>query len=129
MPDVIVPASFNFPHTGKTIRTDLDIERMLKTGSPELDAIGMPAERGSAWTLMYPQYSVVVPGPSPIKVPLAYPIGRRDGRFASFVNVWISLKRKDGTIDRAFNYWILGRDAAPRRPRWSIVRDVLHWVE
>jgi len=112
-----------------TIRTDLDIERMLKTGSPELDAIGMPAERGSAWTLMYPQYSVVVPGPSPIKVPLAYPIGRRDGRFASFVNVWISLKRKDGTIDRAFNYWILGRDAAPRRPRWSIVRDVLHWVE
>ena len=46
------------------------------------DAMALPAERGSAWTLMYPEYSVVVPGPDPIRVPLAYPIGRRDERFA-----------------------------------------------
>ena len=29
---------------------------------------------------MYPAYSVVVPGPDPIRVPLAYPIGKRDER-------------------------------------------------
>ena len=87
------------------------------------------AERGSAWTLQYPAYSVVVPGPNPIRVPLAYPIGRRDERFASFVNTWIALKGKDGTLDAAYKHWILGQDAAPRQPRWSIVRNVLHWVE
>ena len=54
---------------------------------------------------------------------------RRDERFASFVNTWIALKRKDGTLDAAYKHWILGQDAAPRQPRWSIIRNVLHWVE
>ena len=87
------------------------------------------AERGSAWTLLYPQFSVVVPEPGIVKVPLAYPIAQHDEAFASFINTWIDLKRKDGTIDSLYNYWVLGRDAAPRQPRWSIIRDVLHWVE
>jgi hypothetical protein len=60
---------------------------------------------------------------------LAYPIGRRDPDFARFVNTWIGLKRKDGTLDATYRHWILGQDAAPDRPRWSIVRDVLHWME
>jgi proton glutamate symport protein len=93
------------------------------------DAVVLPAERGSAWTLMYPEYSVVVPGPDAIRVPLAYPIGKRDQRLATFVNTWIGLKRKDGTFDAAYKHWILGQSAAPRQPRWSIVRNVLHWVE
>jgi ABC-type amino acid transport substrate-binding protein len=87
-----------------------------------------PAERGSAWTLLYPQYSVVVPGPGIVKVPLAYPIARHDLAFAGFVNTWIELKRRDGTIESLYQYWILGRNAAPSRPRWSILRNVLHWV-
>ena len=73
--------------------------------------------------------SVVVPGPDPIRVPLAYPIGKRDQPLAAFVNTWIALKRKDGTLDAAYKHWILGQDAAPRQPRWSIVRNVLHWME
>jgi Na+/H+-dicarboxylate symporter/ABC-type amino acid transport substrate-binding protein len=104
------------------------VESLLKQAATS-DAVLLPAERGSAWTLMYPAYSVVVPGPDPIRVPLAYPIGRHDERLATFVNTWIALKRKDGSIDAAYKHWILGQDAAPRRPRWSIIRDVLHWVE
>ena len=64
-----------------------------------------------------------------MKVPLAYPIARHDEAFASFINTWIELKRKDGTIDTLYSYWVLGRDAAPPRPRWSIIRNVLHWVD
>jgi len=94
-----------------------------------VDAFAFPAERGSAWTLRYPAYSVVVPGPDPIRVPLAYPIGKRDPALAQFVNTWIALKRKDGTFDAAYRHWILGQDATPDRPRWSIARDVLHWME
>ena len=65
----------------------------------------------------------------PIRIPLAYPIAKRDQQLAAFVNTWIALKRKDGTIDDAYKHWILGQDATPRQPRWSIVRNVLHWVE
>jgi len=71
---------------------------------------------------------VVVPEPGALKVPLAYPIARQDHRFGEFVNTWIELKRKDGTLDALFRYWILGQDRGGRRPRWSIIRDVLHWV-
>jgi Na+/H+-dicarboxylate symporter/ABC-type amino acid transport substrate-binding protein len=94
-----------------------------------LHAMLLPAERGSAWTLLHPEFSVVVPEPGLVKVPLAYAIARHDQTFASFVNTWIDLKRKDGTIDRLYRYWILGQNAAAARPRWSIIRDVLHWVD
>jgi Na+/H+-dicarboxylate symporter/ABC-type amino acid transport substrate-binding protein len=106
-----------------------DVESWFARAHADGEALALPAERGSAFTLKYPAYSVVVPGPEPIKVPLAYPIGKRDEPLARFVNTWIALKRKDGTIDAAYQHWILGHDATPSRPRWSIVRDVLHWVE
>jgi len=97
--------------------------------SGDLDGLVLTAERGSAWTLMHPEYSVVVPTPGLIKVPLAYPIARHDAAFAAFIDAWIDLKKKDGTIERLYDYWILGRNAAPAPPRWSIIRNVLHWVE
>ena len=111
------------------IQVHQDIEPLFDRAATHAEAVALPAERGSAWTLRYPAYSVVVPGPDPIRVPLAYPIGKRDERLASFVNTWIALKVKDGTLDAAYKHWILGQDAASRQPRWSIVRDVLHWVK
>jgi ABC-type amino acid transport substrate-binding protein len=117
----MLPRAVITPYTGS-------IEEMFHSARPA-DALALPAERGSAWTLIYPAYSVAVPGPSPIHVPLAYPIGRSDQQLAAFVNTWIALKRKDGTIDAAYKHWVLGQDATPRQPRWSILRNVLHWVE
>jgi Na+/H+-dicarboxylate symporter/ABC-type amino acid transport substrate-binding protein len=93
------------------------------------DAAVLPAERGSAWTLLHPEFSVVVPEPLVVKVPLAFPIGRADERFASFINTWIELKRREGAIDGLYRYWILGRSAEKKAPRWSVIRNVLHWVE
>jgi Na+/H+-dicarboxylate symporter/ABC-type amino acid transport substrate-binding protein len=94
-----------------------------------ISAIALPAERGSAWTLMYPAFSVVVPEPGVVKIPLAYPIARHDQAFATFINTWIDLKKKDGTLDALYRYWILGQDQGARKPRWSVIRDVLHWVK
>jgi Na+/H+-dicarboxylate symporter/ABC-type amino acid transport substrate-binding protein len=103
------------------------------TGDPaqllQADAVVLPAERGSAITLLYPKFTAVVPMPDPIKVPLAYPVARRDEQWASFVNMWIELKKRDGTIDALYRHWILGQNAVTRRPRWSVIRDVLHWVK
>jgi ABC-type amino acid transport substrate-binding protein len=92
------------------------------------DAIALPAERGSAWTLRLPQYSVVVPEPKSMQVPLAFALPHDEPGLATLVDTWIALKRSDGTIDELYQYWILGREAATVGPRWSIIRDVLHWV-
>jgi proton glutamate symport protein len=108
----------------------LSVEAMFGgPASGDLDGLVLTAERGSAWTLLHPEYSVVVPTPGLIKVPLAYPIAKHDAAFAAFIDAWIELKKKDGTIQRLYDYWILGRNVMPATPRWSIIRNVLHWVD
>ncbi|HEX6172554.1 MAG TPA: cation:dicarboxylase symporter family transporter, partial [Candidatus Binatia bacterium] len=102
------------------------IEAGLQEGT--LEAVALPAERGSVLTLLYPKYAVVVPEPGVIKIPLAYPVAGRDQDWVSFLNTWIELKRRDGTIDALYGHWILGKQAGKRQPRWSIMRNVLHWV-
>ena len=47
----------------------------------------------------------------------------------TFIDAWIGLKREDGTADRLYEHWILGRSDADSVPRWSVVHDVLGWVE
>jgi ABC-type amino acid transport substrate-binding protein len=95
---------------------------------PGIDAFLFTAEAGSAWTLLYPKFTVVVPQPGLLSLPLAYAIARGDQEFLDFVNAWIELKQKDGTVTRLYDYWILGRGAVEKKPRWSILRDVLHWM-
>ena len=99
------------------------------TGRDEVIAYVLPAERGSVLTLLHPAYSVVVPQPGTIKLPIAYPVARGDERWLTFVNTWLELKQRDGTIDALYRHWILGEHAARPTPRWSVVRNVLHWVD
>jgi hypothetical protein len=103
------------------------IEEGLKKGT--FDAVVLPAERGSVLTLLYPKYTVVIPEPGVVKIPLAYPMAGRDQNWASFLSTWIELKRRAGTIDALYGHWILGKQAGKRQPRWSVIRNVLGWVE
>ncbi|MEX1350992.1 MAG: hypothetical protein AB1Z31_25040, partial [Desulfobacterales bacterium] len=86
------------------------------------------AEAGSAWTIIYPSYSVVVPEPH-IKAHagLAMPLG--DSDFGDFVDDWLKLKKTSGFINTLYDKWILGKSEEQKKPRWSIIRDVLHWVD
>jgi Na+/H+-dicarboxylate symporter/ABC-type amino acid transport substrate-binding protein len=97
-------------------------------GEP-VDALAFTAERGSFRTLIYPAFSVAVPLPLVIKIPLAYPVAGYDEEFANFMSLWIDLKKKDGTIQSLYDHWILGKDARPPVKKWSILRNVLHWVD
>jgi Na+/H+-dicarboxylate symporter/ABC-type amino acid transport substrate-binding protein len=104
-----------------------DPEGFFASRSGNLDAVFLTAERGSFLTLLHPAYSVAVPHPLEMRMPLAYPVARHDLEMARFLGLWIDLKKKDGTIQALYDHWILGRDAKAKAPRWSILRDVLHW--
>ena len=41
---------------------------------------------------------------------------------------WIDVKREGLTFDRLYDYWILGIDHT-KKPRWSVIRNVLGWVK
>ncbi|HEY7287143.1 MAG TPA: cation:dicarboxylase symporter family transporter [Vicinamibacterales bacterium] len=103
------------------------MDELFAPHDPPLDAGVATAERGSAYTLLHPDYSVAVPKPRLLKVPLAYIVAGRDSAMVSMINTWIELKRADGTIDELFSYWILGQNPTARAPRWSIIHDVLGW--
>jgi ABC-type amino acid transport substrate-binding protein len=95
----------------------------------DLDALLLSAQRGSTWCLLYPKFSVVVPDPPLVTVPLAYGIAQNNPKLLGFVNTWLELKKDDRTIDDLYDYWILGKNAELYKPRWSIIRNVLHWKQ
>jgi Na+/H+-dicarboxylate symporter/ABC-type amino acid transport substrate-binding protein len=104
-------------------------EKFFEQKPEDVDALFMSAERGSAWTLIHPEYSVAIPQPDVLAAPVSIAMARDAERLSHFINVWLRLKREDRDLDELYQYWILGRGAEPRQPRWSIIRDVLGWVD
>jgi len=94
---------------------------------PEIDAFLMPAEGGAAFTLLHPEFTVVVPQPQPVKLPYAFGLAPNAERMADAVDEWIVFATSEGMMARAYNYWILGQGAGAARPRWSILRNVIGW--
>jgi Na+/H+-dicarboxylate symporter len=104
-------------------------EEFFRQRSEELDAMLLTAERGAAWTLIYPEFSVAIPQPTVLAAPVAIGMARDAEPLADFINAWLRLKHEDGTVDELYQHWILGGGAQPRQPRWSVIRNVLGWVD
>lgn len=128
----------NLPYYIKMIRKGLPNASITILEGPEdyfskagagLDGYVTTAESGFAWTLLYPEYAVVIPRPVLVKVPLAYAMAAGDEDMARMVNAWVDLKKKDGTVQRLYDYWVLGKNAGKKQARWSVIRDVLGWVD
>jgi Na+/H+-dicarboxylate symporter/ABC-type amino acid transport substrate-binding protein len=94
----------------------------------ELDALLISAETGSAFTLFYPSFEVVVPEGNRVALPLFYAIAGRDAEMQDFLEHWVLLREKDGTMRDNYEHWILGKSAQRRQRRWSVIKDVLRWT-
>ena len=79
--------------------------------------------------MIYPDYSVSIPRPDIVSIPVAYALPRNDFKMKNFIDAWIDLKQKDRSTDLLFDYWILGKSIGSKNPRWSVILNVLHWVE
>jgi ABC-type amino acid transport substrate-binding protein len=101
--------------------------KFFEGAHPDVDAFLMPAEGAAAFTLLHPEFAVVVPQPDPVKLPYAFGLAPDAERMADAVNEWMVFAASEGLIQRAYDYWILGRGAEDRRPRWSILRNVIGW--
>ena len=105
-----------------------DAEEFFQPKGKTFDGFVYSAEGGSAWSLLYPEYAVVVPPPQ-IALPVSYAMARGDRELVDYVNALIELKKGDGTFKKLYNYWVLGEFATDKQPRWSVIRNVLHWVD
>jgi ABC-type amino acid transport substrate-binding protein len=96
-------------------------------GKESADALVTLAMIGSAQTLLYPSYSVVVPKPV-AKVPVALALPRDDPIFKAYVDNWLMLQEQSGRLRELYDYWVLGKSITAGKERWSVVKDVLGWV-
>jgi Na+/H+-dicarboxylate symporter len=96
---------------------------------PEVDAFLMPAEHGAGWSLMHPEYTVVVPQPDPIQVPTAFGVAMGADDLQHLVDEWVVYASNSGIVREAYDYWVTGQGARSTEPRWSILRNVLKWQE
>lgn len=96
---------------------------------PEIDAFVMPAEHAAAWSLLHPEYTVVVPLPDPVRIPTAFGVAMDSDALSTVINEWIVYAQNAGMIDRNFDYWVMGKGATNPEPRWSIMRNVLGWQQ
>jgi Na+/H+-dicarboxylate symporter len=128
----------NDPHLNRIVSKNLPEAELVEVPSaaaffeaedPVADVLIISAEAGSAWTLLHPDYHVVAPFKREVRWPLGYPVARGDDEFLRFIDRWIDLKVYGGVIDKLYDHWILGRSAVPKAPRWSVIRNVLHWVD
>jgi ABC-type amino acid transport substrate-binding protein len=107
----------------------LETYRDFFTDNPkEVDTLLISAEAGSAWTILYPTYSVAVPEPH-LKSNAAFAIPLASLDFEDFVNDWLQMNQTSGVIDKLYKKWILGMEAEKKKGRWSIGRDLLGWWE
>ena len=92
-----------------------------------IEALIVEGEIGTAWTLLHPEYTVVIPTNSKLNVRLGFAVPRGQHDFAAMLGRWITAKQSTGEIQLAYDYWILGQGAEIKEPRWSIKKDVFGW--
>jgi proton glutamate symport protein len=114
--------------TGVVMRDEENIGHILAAGAPGVDAVGAFAEEGAAWTILYPAFNLVTPTPTQ-QVPAVYGVARGNSDLLLYLDTWLLNARMNGTIDELYRYWMLGHVERTQPPRWSVVRNVLHWVK
>lgn len=81
------------------------------------------------WCLAHPDYTTVSFNRKLGRNYFAYPCSVTTEQFIHFLNEWMVLKQQQGFELKQRQYWFLGKSQAPESQRWSIMRNVLHWVD
>ena len=95
------------------------------------DALFATAEEGYPLTMSYRFFAVAViePGDS-VPVMYAYPMARNSSEsWLLALNYWLRTEQEYGKLQQKYEYWVPGNTPGLVAPRWSVVRNVLHWVD
>jgi len=118
-------AKEHFPNAQLTEITD--VRQFLKGKHQEVDVMLFSAEVAASWSMLYPEFSAIVPKGLTIKAPVGLVLPKEQDAYVEFINTWLRLKRDNGFQSKVYDYWILGKDPKAKTPRWSIMSDVLGW--
>ena len=115
------------PYTKLEITPISNYEEFFALNDDQIDGLFEAIEIGSALTLLHPEYTTVVPKTSVLQFPMSYAIPKGENDFLIFLTQWLTAKKYSGVIHHAKEYWVSGKGAETKKPRWSIMHDVLGW--
>ncbi len=105
------------------------IHHLEEINKIDVDVVMAPYYEGFIWSLQHPNYVVIDYDDLIGKQYFAYPIYIDAFSWKSFVNNWLHLKEQSGFTKRQRNYWMEGKKPKSPEERWSLLRDILHWIE
>jgi Na+/H+-dicarboxylate symporter/ABC-type amino acid transport substrate-binding protein len=91
------------------------------------DAALWTREQAQAWCVLHPRYVAVRPDGVDRKLLFAYVVRNDSPRFLRYLDAWMRLELAQGFAAAQRAYWLEGKSPPDTTPRWSIMRDVLHW--
>lgn len=82
-----------------------------------------------SWIVRHPQFCLIYPSPSLGEDLLGYAVKSTSEHWLCFLNQWLALKESADFAEKQKKEWILGytQPNPTQNPRWSILRNVLHW--
>ena len=115
------------PQTELEITPISNYEEFFELSDEQIDGLCETIEIGSALTLLHPEYTTVAPKSSVLQFPMSLAIPKGETDFVIFLIQWLTAKQYSGVIHHAKEYWVSGKGAETKEPRWSIMHDVLGW--
>lgn len=94
-------------------------------------AILWEEQEAIAWSLCHRNFRIVFPRPPMGYDTLSYVIRNDSPRFIHYLNQWLELKKTQGFTEKQYELWIKGKTEIAAEPvrRWSIIRNVLRWID
>jgi hypothetical protein len=94
-----------------------------------VDAMLYTAQTATAWTLVYPSWTVIIPEGLKYISPMAFALPDNQLEWCWYINTWLDAAMKSGLGRNAYDHWILGREEKNKTRRWSVIKDVLSWTD
>ena len=107
----------------------IDSDQQFFTGKDRYDGLLISLEAGMAWTVLHPDYKAVFFKTHIDKFPVAYAVAHNNLELQAFLNSWLKVQKSAGTVQALYDKWILGKGVEKHSSRWSVIKDVLHWVK
>jgi proton glutamate symport protein len=124
--DILIPLARTLFPRAEVVAVP-DYRALLRDES--IDAALWTLDQARAWAAANPGFSAVVPSDFGPPLLMAYLMPPNSRAFVGFIDQWLDLQRVNGFEHRMGEYWLQGKPRLDHRPRWSIMRNVLHWVK
>ncbi len=105
------------------------ITEQSKVFSENIDAVLWDEAGARAWCMDHSEYVYIDYDGGLGHFFLAYSVPKGAFEWLSFLNSWLDLKKESKFTDIQENYWINGIPPPSNVPQWSIIRNVLQWVD